>query len=158
MTDSGLPARVQKFSEQTRKPGRPTALTPEVSFMICEIVRLGLTYDVAAASVGITRQTFSEWKRRGREEPESIYADFLADLAQAEAQGEVIHLHSVSRAGPDGAKWILAARHPERYGQTTRVNVLVTKELDSALDALEAGLSPEEYDKVLSILAQQTGD
>ncbi|EYB68918.1 hypothetical protein DEIPH_ctg013orf0021 [Deinococcus phoenicis] len=154
---ASLPVRVQRFREQQRRPGRPTELTPEVSFMICEMVRLGCTYEVAAVAAGVAGSTFRSWKQRGREEPGSIYAEFLADLEEAEAQGEVVHLHTVSKAGPDGAKWILAARHPERYGQSTKVNVLVRQELDTALDALEAELTPEEYEKVLAALAKHAG-
>lgn len=151
---STLPAKVDKFH---RKNGRPTDLNAEVAYMICEMVKLGTTYEVAARAAGISARTFQNWKQRAKQEPESIYAEFLQNLEMAEAQGEVVHLSTVSKAGPDGAKWILAARHPERYAPSTRVNILVREELDSALATLEAGLTEGEYEKVLAILAQRTG-
>lgn len=145
---SNLPAKLDKFK---RTRGRPTELTPEVSEIICQMVRLGTTYEVAAIAAGVTRQTFGTWKRRGREEPDSIYADFLSDLEEAEAQGEVVHLHTISKGGAAGAQWILAARHPQRYGQTTKVKLIVDEEIDNFLALMEQELSPEDYAKVAAV-------
>lgn len=156
---STLPERVQKFHEQRRTRGRPTELTEDVARLICDMVRLGCTYEVAAAAAGISSRTFSNWKQRGREEEGGIYVDFFLDLAEAEAQGEVLHLNTIAKTGADGAKFILAARHPERYGQNSRVKVLVeqevSQEIDLFLERMRQELSPEEYEKVAAIAHRQ---
>lgn len=157
MSSDDLPVKVRRYQEQRRSGGRPTELNEEVARIICEMVRIGATHERAAVAAGVSIATFYNWKQRGKEEKTGIYAEFLESLEEAEAQGEVIHLSTIHKSGSEGSKWILAARHPERYGQQTRVNVLVKQELNGVLDALEAELTTEEYEKVLAILHRRLG-
>lgn len=150
-----LPVKVERYREQRRGVGRPTELNEDVAKLICDMVRMGCTYEVAAIAAGVSARTFQVWKQRGKEEKDGIYAEFLQDLAEAEAQGEVVHLGTISKTGADGAKFILAARHPERYGQNSRVKLIVeqevSQEIDRFLEKLRQNLTDEEYEKVAAI-------
>ena len=43
--------------------GRPTALTPEVHDRIMQALRLGATYELAAAYGGVSYETFRKWRK-----------------------------------------------------------------------------------------------
>ncbi len=45
---------------------RPSKLNYEIQQLIGENVALGLTYALAAASAGITYQTFNDWMNKGK--------------------------------------------------------------------------------------------
>lgn len=93
------------------RTGRPTKLTPEVSADVCEAIRLGMPYELAALSAGISERTFSSWRERG-ENGEQPFATFLRDLKRAEADGLRDWL---ARLGdPDDDKWQRWAWKAER--------------------------------------------
>lgn len=124
-----------------RKPstGRPTRLNADLQERICEGVRLGLPYAMAAAAAGVPERTFYWWKQRGEEDEGSIYGRFLQALKTAEAEGARNLLGMIrgaalgSRDGkrrPTGqwqaAAWILERRHPELFGRRQAIEVNAT--------------------------------
>lgn len=140
-------------SRLSGRVGRPSDLTPDLSAIICQLVQLGSTHEVAARAAGVNVATFYRWKQWGRERPDSIYAQFCEALDQAEAEGEVRHLDHIAGSGVTGSMWILQRRHPERWADTQRLRVEMDRRADEMLDALKEGLSDDEFGKVLAVLA-----
>lgn len=96
---------------------RPCKLTPEVAERICEAIRLGATYDLAAAHGGVDASTLRRWLADERPE----FSAFCGALKAAEAAGVVVSLHRIQAAAAGGAwqaaAWLLERRHPESYGR-----------------------------------------
>jgi len=83
---------------------------------ICNYVREGVTYEVAARLAGVHPATFHRWKTRGMQAKRGIYRKFWEALQEADAQAEVKLLREV-RKEKGGPKWIMERRWPERWGQ-----------------------------------------
>lgn len=125
--------------------GRRTDLTPAAQERICEALRAGHYIGTAAALGGITRVTYYDWRRRGEEEPGSIFADFAEAVRLATVEAEERALAVVEKAANgyeevaseegvdvDGktfsktkrrqmfdwraAAWFLERKHPLRWG------------------------------------------
>ena len=109
------------------RTGRPTKLTPQVQADIVEALEHGLHQESACARVGIHRDTFYEWMRRGREETEGIYANFADAVEKARARPEAEALEAINVAWRDGtwqaAAWFLERSHPHKYGRINRTEV-----------------------------------
>lgn len=136
---------------------RATKLTKEIAAAICAGVRNGDYQDVAAKAQGIGRRTLFDWKERAKS-GEQPFADFVEQLEIAQACAEQRDLALIGRAAEtqwQAAAWRLERMHPERYGKRDKVTVAleVQQELETALDKLQATLSPDEYARVLAILA-----
>ena len=56
---------------------RPSKLTPDIQKRIGDNIALGLTYRLAAESVGITYKTFNEYMNRGQTEKSGKYYPVL---------------------------------------------------------------------------------
>lgn len=68
------------------KPGMPQKLTKEVKDKIIDAIRCGVYIETAAAVAGITRQTFYNWLRRGKEEKRGKFHDFVKEVNIAFAE------------------------------------------------------------------------
>lgn len=148
--------------------GRPTKLTPEVQRRIVKAVRCGNYGETAAASEGVQRSTYYEWMERGRK-GESPFAEFADAVTRARAVAErrmvnVVRTDAVQNA--ESARWYLERSASDRWGRRDKLTIesAVNAELDAMLAKLEAGLTPEEYDRVLAVLtsgsagAEASGD
>lgn len=92
---------------------RPTKYAPDVVERICEAIRLGATYDLAAGYGGVSYETFRQW----REEKPA----FLAAVKDAEAEGAIRWLRKIEAAADEqwqAAAWKLERRYPQDYGRT----------------------------------------
>lgn len=102
--------------------GRPTLLTPEVHATIVKLLALGNYLETAAALAGVSRSTVFAWLRRGAEESDGIYFDFLVAARTAAAQSEATDLAIIQMAARRGdwkaAAWRLQHRFPSRWGRT----------------------------------------
>lgn len=102
-----------------RGPGRPSRLTPGVKERIMNTVRCGGSFKMAAQAAGIGETTFHDWKRWGEDpkgKPE--YKQFLAELQQAEAEGNAARVAIVMKAARTdwkAASWLLERRLPELF-------------------------------------------
>jgi hypothetical protein len=131
------------------------ALTPELSKRICDYLRRCPNITLAFASVGLSRQTYYEWEKRGlaADDPEDEYAVFLRDSEQAMADFISSKVDSIEAAGDSDPRnwtahaWLLERLKPEVFGRRDRhehtgegggpvrfdVRKLSDEELDEAL-------------------------
>ena len=93
--------------------GRRSKYTPETVKKICDAIKVGATYEHAAAYAGVCYDTFNEWRNHKPEFSEAVLL--------AEGQGAITNLSLIQRAANQGswraASWILERRHPESYGR-----------------------------------------
>ena len=140
--------------------GRPTKLTPQVHDAIVKAVRGGNYPEVAAQCAGIDRATYFRWMQYGESTDEShaIYRDFRDAVTRARAWAErkmvrVIRTAAITDAR--AAEWYLERSASDRWGRRDKLTIesAVNAELDAMLGKLEAGLTPDEYERVLSVLS-----
>jgi predicted site-specific integrase-resolvase len=123
------------------------------------LIRAGNTLEVSAAATGIHRATLHRWMKQGKEQERGLYRSFLDEVEKAKAEAEARDVALIAKAATAdwrAAAWRLERRSPRRYGQ--KVQLSVQAEFDSAMDKLERGLSPEEYEKVLALMAAEDED
>lgn len=137
--------------------GRPSKLTPEVQAAIVKGVRAGNYPEIAAQSQGIHRATFFAWMERGRT-GEAPYSDFRDAVTRAKAWAERKMVRVVRTAAVTdsrAAEWYLERSASDRWGRRDKLTIesAVNAELDAMLGKLEAGLSPDEYERVLAVLS-----
>jgi hypothetical protein len=105
---------------------RPTKLTPESKDRIVQAIKLGATYEHAAAYGGVAYNTFNEWIKKGKDAKSGIYVEFHEAIKEAEGVGLVGWLQKIEDAANDGqwqaAAWKAERRYPEIYGRQS-VNV-----------------------------------
>lgn len=113
--------------EQTKKLGRRTKLTPDVQNAIVSALRAGNYQETAARYAGIAEPTFYSWLARGRDEPDSIYGEFLEAVESAKAASEVRDIALIDKAAANGswqaAAWKLERKYPQRWGRLTRTEI-----------------------------------
>jgi hypothetical protein len=104
---------------------RPTKLTPELQKKVIEAIRLGATYELAAAYAGIHYDTFHRWMTKGKEAQSGAFCVFYEDVSQADGVAVVGWLAKIEKAASDGAwqaaAWKLERRHPEGYGPQVKM-------------------------------------
>jgi hypothetical protein len=103
---------------------RPRSLREMLQGRIVALVRGGTYPDVAAAAVGVPRDTFRQWVRRGTLKPQSREGRFVHALAEAQALIETVLVRRVvAEAQTNGrmALEYLERRYPERWRKTTRL-------------------------------------
>ena len=90
-------------------------------------LKLGATYRIACASVGITEKTFYRWISKGKEQKTGQYSVFVDDVMQANAIGAGAALRCIQTEALTNwkcAAWLLERRYDYRrdskiYQQTT---------------------------------------
>ena len=70
----------------SNKMGRPTKRTPEVARIVCDALRLGLSFVSAAGLAAVHPDTLREWRRASEADPDSD--DFSATCEKARAEGK----------------------------------------------------------------------
>jgi hypothetical protein len=116
--------------------GRPTKLTPKTQERICQALRVGATYELAAQYGGISYEAFNLWRRRGEaeleraekarkntaiRESEAPYVQFLQATKDAESDAAIKWLAMIDKAAAEtwqAAAWKLERRYPKSYGRT----------------------------------------
>lgn len=78
--------------------GRPTKLTLETQNMIAQAIRANAYPETAAALVGIDRDTFYTWLKRGAKEISGPYKEFSDTIKKALATGQMRDLAVIDRA------------------------------------------------------------
>jgi len=100
---------------------RLTKLTPEIQQKIGDGVSLGLTYRLAAESVGITYKTFNDWMNRGKTEKSGKYSQFYQYIQKRNADAAKALLEKLNDAVKAGncqvCMWILSRRFPDEFGR-----------------------------------------
>ena len=100
---------------------RPSKLTPDIQKRIGENIALGLTYRLAAESVGVTYKTLNEWNQKGQTEKSGKYFDFAQHIKKCNAAGARKLLERLNDAVEYGncqvCMWILERRFPDEFGR-----------------------------------------
>ena len=106
--------------------GRPTKLNAETTERLIEAVRLGATWEIAAAAAGVDVSTVHRW-RAGEGE---LNRELCDRLQKSEADGALDALAAIRQAAQGGtwqaAAWLLERRYPAAYGRRTEVAVSTT--------------------------------
>ena len=110
--------------------------------------------ETAAAAAGVDKWTLHHWLRRGSRESSGPYAEFSHSVEKAMAKAEardVARLDEAAQKHWQVSAWRLERRSPRRWG--VRIQAALESELSEGLARLERFLRPDEYERVLSILA-----
>lgn len=100
---------------------RPTKYDEQRAATIAQAVEVGLTYELAANSAGVSLSTFERWRKR--------YGGFDERITVAEGRGALANMARIQKAAKgnddkDGdwraAAWILEHRYPESYGRSVQ--------------------------------------
>jgi hypothetical protein len=120
---------------------RKTKLDAELTKKLCKKIELGMPYTLACKFVGISYQTFLNWKERARQETERVeanpnasirkserpYVEFFDKVRGAEAKAIETNLQKIGDAASNGswqaAAYILKCRYPEYFNDTQNINM-----------------------------------
>ena len=95
---------------------RPTKRTPTTEERICEALRLGATYKLAAMAGGISYETLNNWMRAG-EAGDERYVQFLQAVQAAETEAFLDALRVIKRSKDAKVKLeLLSRRYPSEFG------------------------------------------
>ena len=100
---------------------RPSKLTTEIKQQIGESVALGMTDALAAASAGITYQSFNNWMAKGKKAKSGEYFAFYNHIQKCNSDAALKCLQRLKDAVDAGdcrvCMWILERRFLESYGR-----------------------------------------
>lgn len=103
--------------------GRPIECTEALIADICAHLSQGRSQRVTCKIVGISQQTWANWKHRG-EDGEAPFDLFLERTTRASAEGHSRLLEHIEAAAPKdwrAAGWLLEHMDPETYARRTEV-------------------------------------
>lgn len=78
--------------------GRPTKFEPVLAKKIVDAIKAGGYVETAVAFVGIRKDTFYNWLRRGADEKSGPFKDFSDAVGQAISESEMRYVAMVARA------------------------------------------------------------
>jgi len=111
---------------------RPSKLTPEIQKRIGKNIALGLTYRLAAESVGVTYKSFNLWNQKRQTEKSGKYYQFAQHIKKCNAEGARKLLERLNDAAEAGncqvCMWILSRRFPNEFGRRVYRNTNVVSE------------------------------
>lgn len=135
-------------------PAHQIKLTQRNLPRIVRAASLGATKAIQAKVAGVDESTFYRWLQRGRDEPDTIFAELVDALDAAEAAAAERMLAVVTKAAAGGnwlpAAWILERRFgyikTERQEVQADVRTTTSAMSDEELEALiaEAGGGPTD--------------
>lgn len=99
--------------------GRPTVLTEEVVQKLESVFKLGVTIDAACTYANIARSTFYDHYNHDIEFRTKI--DTAKDYARI-AAGSVVINAIVKDRDVEAAKWWLAKKHPDEFGDVRKLS------------------------------------
>tara|TARA_Y100000401_G_C8322545_1_gene226262 strand:- start:276 stop:728 length:453 start_codon:yes stop_codon:yes gene_type:complete len=127
------------------KVGRRSKLTREVQDRIVKGLKLGLTYEHAAAYAGIDRATLYRWLARGRRDADngekSIFSEFCDAIKESEGLAAAQCMARIVKAAEGGtwqaSAWILERRFGYRQHQEVSINVDEEESLEEVEKLIE---------------------
>lgn len=120
-------------------------LTPEIIDKLCSYVKLGANVDTAALAEGIRLDILEGWLERGRMDVAGdIHSELIHRIAQARAQGEILHIHRIiEQGGARESQWILERMYPEKWApkkiESSPKQQSTARVLDAAFKEIPAG-------------------
>lgn len=110
-----------------RMQGAPPAIADSTVYnTIVENVRLGLDVSSAASAAGVNPKLIYDWIRRGEQNINELYAQFVQDLYKAAAEYEASHLQNITQHSSHdwrASAWILERRYPHKWGSKSKLEV-----------------------------------
>lgn len=113
---------------------RPSKLTAEVQDRLCEALRAGATYEIAAAVAGVSYRSFARWMHAGQRARTGRYWQFWQTMWTAIADSALWHLRNVTEQARDdwrASAWVLEHRFPADYG-TVRARLGVEAHVETS--------------------------
>ena len=104
---------------------RVCKLTPELEKRLLDAIRAGNYVETAVAYVGISKETYYKWLRRGAK-GEAKFKAFADAVMQCQAESEARDVAIIGSAAVSqwqAAAWRLERKHPERWGRKDRVEM-----------------------------------
>jgi len=135
---------------------------PETRAGILGAMRIGVSYDRAATSEGVSARTLRRWRRQGEADiaagRNTAHARFVQDFRKAEsdALGQ-LESNMWQQAQEDwrcGA-WLLTKKLPNQYGDLAAAarEALQQQVVSEFIDFIESHVSPGAFQEVLHALA-----
>lgn len=118
--------------------GRHTECTESMIALAREAAAKGLKRELIGPYIGVSRSTFFSWMSQGRNEPESVYGQFLDAVRHGEASGAVLLLDKVAAAADSdwrAAQFLLKTRHG--YSEKSEQEVTIKGGTDAASEVAE---------------------
>ena len=86
-----------------------------------EGIRLGATITMACQFAGFSRSAYYKAINLAKEQPDSIYGEFVAEVERAKGQAAIGWLAKIEKSANDGnwqaAAWKLERRYPDDFGR-----------------------------------------
>ena len=82
---------------QKNKGGRPSSLTDEIIYKICNFLRLGTNLNTALVMTGISSVTYHEWIKIGHKKPDSLHGELLKSVNIAVEEATIRDLQVIDR-------------------------------------------------------------
>lgn len=127
------------------KRGRPSKLTSEKVFLICEYILCGFYPAKAAILSGVSEKTFYNWMRKGKSMENGIFHDFYQSVKESEAIVENFYLKQIRKAALGNPQkdikpvwrasaWFLEHRYPSRWGKHRKVDIEHSGQIKQKVD------------------------
>ena len=134
---------IQSIGSKThRGPGRPTKRTPQLEAALLEAVATGAPYAICCASVGISLDSFMDWKRTD--------PDLAERVEKIAAQSAMRLLGKIEKHATDNfaaASWILERRFPELFSRP-EVQLNLIQQNNTTLNSLSITISEKEVREI----------
>jgi transposase len=111
--------------------GRPAFPIEPYIDKLCQALRVGATYELAAKYAGISYLTFLRWRQRAETAKDGTPLALLRDrMEQVEGEAAIGWLAKIELAATEGnwqaAAWKLERRYPEQYSREAVKKVALT--------------------------------
>lgn len=158
------PKRPKHPGNRTNHPTGPKApfkLNRKVIQSLADVLEKGVYIETAAAFVGIHKDTFYDWLKRGRRDinagRRSIHRELVDAVETALAKFEVAGITRLEDESQwQATAWRLERRFPDKYGRRSRVDHANADGQPFKID-LE-GCTPEERAALRSMLERTRGE
>jgi hypothetical protein len=126
------PRVIEAIDQKTNPVGRPSLLSDAVIEQLKTVLQTGAFIETAVAFVGINRDTFYDWMKRGTRErtriesgqdpdpDEAMVLKFSDTMKKAIAGSEVRVVGIIAKAADKNwtaAAWIAERKYPDRWGR-----------------------------------------
>ena len=137
------------------KRGAKPKIPADVQERLIQALKAGNYIEPACAYAGIGKSLFYEWMELGKN-GKSEFVDFVDAVTRAIASAEIGSVAKIKLAADidwRAAAWLLERRHPDRWANTQRIELMAKKQLEDTLDLLQAKLPKESYEELIDALA-----
>lgn len=101
-----------------KRKTKPLKLNEDYIKVICDAIRIGCPWIVAAQVAGISRKTLYNWKSNQSKGPLNIRLRSEMKKAQAEfIQNNLKKIEAASKQNWQAGAWVLERRHPEWFAK-----------------------------------------